>query len=119
MQGILTPELETWEAPEDMQKGYPYFLSGFDYENRPGGIYAHDTCVLVCSRSNAIMRVKLSLSVWVVEAGKWDVAKATEQGEERKAIFQKYCYQFAYRVVKSIGEKATEKRPCEKSGFYL
>ena len=36
LQDILVLDMETWEAPEDMQKNYPYYLSGFDYENRPG-----------------------------------------------------------------------------------
>ena len=39
------------------------------------------------------------------------MAAATEQGEEQKAIFQKYMYQLIYRVMTSIGERATKDNP--------
>ena len=36
LQDTFSPDLETWAAPADMQKEYPYYLSGFDQDNRPG-----------------------------------------------------------------------------------
>ena len=50
-------------------------------------------------------------TVWVMEFGKWDIMEAIEQGEDYKAMFQKYVNQFIYRIIKSIGDKATEEDP--------
>ncbi|CAG7820579.1 unnamed protein product [Allacma fusca] len=71
----LWADLDTWEAPLDMQKNFPYFLSGYDDEDRP---------------------------IWIVEIGKYQLRKGiVEKGPETMAIFDKYVRQVQYRVRKS------------------
>jgi len=75
-------DLETWEAPDDIKRRYPYYQAGFDNENRP---------------------------VWVNEFGKWDIKRLVESGET--AVFDKYTDQFLYRVQKSISIRSTPDDP--------
>ena len=34
-QYLLEGDLDTWEAPKEIAEKYPYYLSGYDEENRP------------------------------------------------------------------------------------
>ena len=105
--------METWEAPEDMQKNYTYYLSGFDSENRPGNRLPLHVCKLRLLALTAAFLTWLSCfsSVWVLEFGKWDIRKAVEQGEDYEAMLHKYIDQFICRIIKSIGDKATADGP--------
>ncbi|CAG7833524.1 unnamed protein product [Allacma fusca] len=70
----LTPDLDTWESPQWMQVNYPYYLAGYDYDDRP---------------------------VWVVEMGKYQMRKLVERGPEALKNFTKYCVQAAKIIIKS------------------
>ena len=46
-----------------------------------------------------------------MEFGKWDILKAIQRSHDYKEQFQKYVDQFLYRILKSIGEQATDEDP--------
>ncbi|CAG7827178.1 unnamed protein product, partial [Allacma fusca] len=48
-------EIDSWEPPLNLQRAYPYYLTGFDEENRP---------------------------IWVSEWGKFDLRKIVEGGNK-------------------------------------
>ncbi|CAG7837196.1 unnamed protein product, partial [Allacma fusca] len=85
---LFEEDYDTWEAPAGIQKNYPYYLSGFDDDGRP---------------------------IWVVEIGKWDIKSAVERGEEWEKIFTKYCNQWLYRVIQSVGLKSTEENTVKEA----
>lgn len=79
-------ELLKWEAPYEIQKNYPYYLSGFDDEGSP---------------------------VWIFEYGHWDVRGAIEKGPESEKIFDKYVEQMIVRFWESLKIYSTEERKAE------
>ncbi|CAG7698269.1 unnamed protein product [Allacma fusca] len=84
---ILHLDLEKWEEPEELTKNLVYYLSGFDFENRP---------------------------VWVVEFGKWDLRSILERGEIWDKLFDKYVDKFLWRLWKSLPIKATPEKPVKE-----
>ncbi|CAG7639384.1 unnamed protein product [Allacma fusca] len=81
---ILHQDLDVWEPPEEIRKNFPYYLSGFDEENRP---------------------------VWVMEFGKWDVRGALEKGKDWESALDKHIDQWLYRMFNSSGLRATPEEP--------
>jgi len=65
-ENVVKDSLENWEAPDEIKKNYPYYLGGFDYENRP---------------------------IWIVEVGKWDFTKIVEKGGQELKDFDTYLKQ--------------------------
>lgn len=59
-------EILQWKAPEYMKKSFPYYLSGYDYDDAP---------------------------VWIIEIGHWDVRSIVEEGGELLKEFDKYVNQ--------------------------
>ncbi|CAG7826569.1 unnamed protein product, partial [Allacma fusca] len=84
LQYILESDLETWEPLPELSKAFPYYLSGFDSENRP---------------------------IWVVEVGKWDIRTILERGEKWEKLFDKFMDKWLWRVINSTKTKATEDSP--------
>ncbi|CAG7639361.1 unnamed protein product [Allacma fusca] len=76
LQFIVNGDLDTWEPPKDISKNYPYYLSGFDIENRP---------------------------VWVLEFGKWDVPVLIARGEDWEEALSKHIDQWLWKMYNSTG----------------
>ncbi|CAG7822982.1 unnamed protein product, partial [Allacma fusca] len=79
-------ELLAWEAPEQLKQEYPYYLSGFDYENSP---------------------------IWVAPLGKWDTRKSVDNGPERERDFRMYVLQFLKRCEVSVELRSTSEETVE------
>ncbi|CAG7837342.1 unnamed protein product [Allacma fusca] len=86
----LIDELDTWEAPEEIQRNFPYFLAGYDYEDRP---------------------------VWMAEVGKYNVRKWVERGDQDLKDLEKYCFQATVRIMKSMQAKDREGREIRQGVF--
>ncbi|CAG7819742.1 unnamed protein product [Allacma fusca] len=85
-------ELLAWEAPLDIRTNYPYYLSGFDAENRP---------------------------IWIAELGKWNLRKVVEAGGETFKNFDKYVQQSRIRITKSRALKSTPGHIVTEAVFLL
>jgi len=72
---IRIDELENFVPSEDIQEGFPYYMAGYDDENRP---------------------------IWVIEFGKWDLRSVIEQGQKKVDQFDMHVYAGIYRLYKSI-----------------
>ncbi|CAG7717655.1 unnamed protein product, partial [Allacma fusca] len=57
----------------EMEKLFPYYLAGYDYEDRP---------------------------IWVAEIGKYNIRSVVERGPEGLNDVEKYCFQAAFRIFK-------------------
>ncbi|CAG7716192.1 unnamed protein product [Allacma fusca] len=66
LQRLYNTDLETWVAPKEFLKDFPYYLSGFDEEDHP---------------------------IWVLEFGRWDIRTTVERGPKSQAKFDKYVDQ--------------------------
>jgi hypothetical protein len=84
LQYILESDVDTWEPPIEISANFPYYLSGFDSENRP---------------------------IWVLEFGKWDIRSLVEKREDLIDDLKKHVDQWLYRMYKSTGTKATPENP--------
>ncbi|CAG7837472.1 unnamed protein product [Allacma fusca] len=76
----LTENLENWVAPEKIRRGFPYYLSGYDDDDRP---------------------------IWVLEMGRYNVRQAVEEGGETLQALEMWMQQCAYRVMKSAIGRGT------------
>ncbi|CAG7825094.1 unnamed protein product, partial [Allacma fusca] len=85
-------DFETWEAPDYIRKNYPYYLSGFDDENRP---------------------------IWIIEFGRYNLLKLFEGGDEPLKAFNKYAQQAFYRVLKSVKLRSTLEEPATGANFIV
>ncbi|CAG7725811.1 unnamed protein product [Allacma fusca] len=74
IQPLYNSDLDTWKPPEHLKRNYPYYLSGFDEEDRP---------------------------VWVLEFGKWNLRDIVEQGKDAVIEFDKYVNQVILNVYNS------------------
>ncbi|CAG7731269.1 unnamed protein product, partial [Allacma fusca] len=68
---------DKWDSP-DLSKRFPYYLSGYDYEDRP---------------------------IWISEVGKYNVRKVVERGPEGTADLERYAFQGVMRCLKSMYAK--------------
>ncbi|CAG7717792.1 unnamed protein product [Allacma fusca] len=68
-------ELNEWKAPQDIRDTLPYYLWGYDYDNRP---------------------------VWSQEVGSQDWRAIVEQGPGKIALVEKYFMQALIHVTKSL-----------------
>lgn len=87
-----TEELLNWEAPLELQKEYPYYLSGFDDDDAP---------------------------IWVAEMGIWDTRKNVENGPEREKNFRKYVLQFLKRCQESTKLRSTPDNPVKEFNIIV
>ncbi|CAG7716697.1 unnamed protein product [Allacma fusca] len=83
-------ELEVWEAPKYIQEGFAYKFTGYDLQNRP---------------------------IWVSSARNCPIRKVIESHEEE--ILEKYVWQAARCIVKSIFEKSREENPSRLAVFVV
>jgi len=88
----LYNDLDTWEAPYEIRKEYPYFLAGYTQENLP---------------------------VWGMELGKWNLKKMLTAGGETLKTFDKYVDQMAYRMLESLKAKSTPEDPITDIMFLV
>ncbi|CAG7724683.1 unnamed protein product, partial [Allacma fusca] len=77
-------EVEAFQAPEEFVKRFPYYLAGYDFEDRP---------------------------VWVAESGNYRVGDLIDRSIELYPIFEKMFFQGAINVVKSL---VARERPGKK-----
>ncbi|CAG7733278.1 unnamed protein product, partial [Allacma fusca] len=84
LQFVLDPELDKWKSPEELQKDCPYYLSGFDEENRP---------------------------IWIVDMGIWPTRDILAKGPEWEESYSKHVNQMIKRVYDSIRFRATPENP--------
>ncbi|CAG7815325.1 unnamed protein product [Allacma fusca] len=69
-------DLDKWKAPDEIWKNFPYYLSGYDYENRP---------------------------IWVWEWGKWPLRSYLERGENMDEIISRHVDQMLWHMYKFWG----------------
>ncbi|CAG7817725.1 unnamed protein product, partial [Allacma fusca] len=74
---------DSWIAPKELQEEFPYYLSGYDYEDQP---------------------------VWIMEVGKFNLRKYIERGPEGEKNVTTYLFQAVHRVFKSMLDKDTPER---------
>ncbi|CAG7717056.1 unnamed protein product, partial [Allacma fusca] len=68
-------DLGTWKAPAEIQLNFPYYLSGYDTNNRP---------------------------IWIFEVGKYPFNTYIKKGPETVQILATYFDQIGYRVMESL-----------------
>ncbi|CAG7826570.1 unnamed protein product [Allacma fusca] len=88
---VVESDLEEYEPPKELSETLPYYLSGFDFDNRP---------------------------IWVVEFGKWDLRSYLEKGDKWEKLVDKYVDKFFWRLYESTQIKGTEELPV-KSGVLI
>ncbi|CAG7831926.1 unnamed protein product [Allacma fusca] len=88
---LLHSDLDKWEPPVEFSQMFPYYLSGFDYENRP---------------------------IWVVEVGKWDLRSVIERGPEWEKLFDTYADKILWEFWNSTNIKTTLEFPV-KDGVLI
>ncbi|CAG7818942.1 unnamed protein product [Allacma fusca] len=84
LQFLTTGDYDTWTPPEDIAKSYPYYLSGFDDQNRP---------------------------IWVLEFGKWDIRSGLLKDEEHEKALDKHIDQATWHFFNSTGLRASPEAP--------
>ncbi|CAG7733279.1 unnamed protein product [Allacma fusca] len=89
---VLDPELGEWKSPEELEKICPYYLSGFDEENRP---------------------------IWVIEMGVWPTRDILAKGPEWESIYGKYADQFLKRVFDSVMLRSTPANPVREFNVII
>ncbi|CAG7722748.1 unnamed protein product [Allacma fusca] len=87
LQHLLNWDLDTWKPPEEIRKNFPYYLSGFDEENRP---------------------------IWVMEFGKWDIRSMLEKGPEWEKALDKHVDQLLWNFYNSSGIRSTHDFPVKE-----
>ncbi|CAG7819718.1 unnamed protein product [Allacma fusca] len=68
-------EVVNWEAPRELQEKFPYYQSGYDYEDQP---------------------------VWIAEVGKYNVREQVEKGPEAAQNLSRYLFQGVFRLFESM-----------------
>ncbi|CAG7837343.1 unnamed protein product [Allacma fusca] len=87
----LVDSLDTWEASDEIQRNFPYYLSGYDFDDRP---------------------------VWIAEAGKYNVRKWVERGGDDLQNLLKYMFQASIRILKSFAAKDRPGREVREGVFF-
>ncbi|CAG7713939.1 unnamed protein product, partial [Allacma fusca] len=87
LQFLTTGDYDTWTPPEDIAKNYPYYLSGFDDQNRP---------------------------IWVLEFGKWDIRSGLLKDEEHEKALDKHIDQATWNFFNSTGLRASAEAPIKE-----
>ncbi|CAG7835492.1 unnamed protein product [Allacma fusca] len=85
-------DLDTWEAPPEIRNNFVYYLSGFDFEDRP---------------------------IWIAETGKWDARKIFDAGGEQLEMLNKHIDQALYRFNKSLAIRSTPESPVTEGAVIL
>lgn len=112
MCALILQEILKWTPPKDLVKDYPYYLSGFDEDNSPSKSFdSHSRLFIGFNWVEICKHMKILLSVWVAEMGKWDTRKSAEGGPERERDFKKYIIQFLKRCEESVKIKSTAENP--------
>ncbi|CAG7834233.1 unnamed protein product [Allacma fusca] len=70
--------IESWESPEDIAKNFPYYLSGYDSEDR---------------------------AIVVLELGKWDVRSQAKKGGQGWIDLQRHAEKMIYNLKNSADKK--------------
>ncbi|CAG7819717.1 unnamed protein product [Allacma fusca] len=80
----------SWKAPRELEERFPYYLSGYDYDDQP---------------------------VWIGEVGKFDVRGQIQRGPEAAKNLSLYLYTFFYNVLDSMQVKDTPEREIRRAVF--
>jgi hypothetical protein len=67
-------DIATWKAPTELQKRFPYYLAGYDSENR---------------------------TIWIFEFGKYDFRQVVKEGPEAIENLEKWFYQAAINYLEA------------------
>ncbi|CAG7786330.1 unnamed protein product [Allacma fusca] len=78
------PDLGKWKSPEELVRICPFYLSGFDEEERP---------------------------IWVIEMGVWPTRDILEKGPEWEKAYSKYTNQILNRIFDSFKIRSTTENP--------
>ncbi|CAG7835491.1 unnamed protein product [Allacma fusca] len=89
---IKYDDLDTWEAPPEIRNNFVYYLSGFDFEDRP---------------------------IWIAETGKWDARKIFDAGGEQLKMLNKHIDQALYRYNQSLSIRSTPESPVTEGVVLL
>ncbi|CAG7719489.1 unnamed protein product [Allacma fusca] len=84
LQHLFDSDLSSWKPPADIRTNYPYYLSGFDEDNRP---------------------------IWILEFGKWDIRSALEKGEDVAANLDKHIDTAIWNFLDSTKTRSTSEDP--------
>ncbi|CAG7830304.1 unnamed protein product [Allacma fusca] len=71
-------EVDSWKAPKELQRKFPYYLSGYDYKDQP---------------------------VWIGEIGKYNVKEQIQKGPEAARNLTLYLFQGIHRIYRSMWDK--------------
>ncbi|CAG7786698.1 unnamed protein product [Allacma fusca] len=89
---VLDPELEIWESPEELLRECPYYLSGFDEENRP---------------------------IWILEFGVWPTKDILARGREWEDAYKKYVNKMYQNIFNSVTLRATTENPVKEVNLIM
>ncbi|CAG7834556.1 unnamed protein product [Allacma fusca] len=78
---FIREEVRTWKSPDHLRKNYPYYLSGYDEEEKP---------------------------IWVLELGKWDVQRIALNGNKTIPDFSNYVDKAIFNILQSLDLNSTE-----------
>ena len=101
-------DIANWQVPEELERAYPYYLSGYDDEDRPSKLlYTNLNSDFVYS-FRWPNQFPLHTTVWITEFGKFKISHFISQGPEKVEEFEKYVKKAADRVIKSLSSKNKE-----------
>ncbi|CAG7639351.1 unnamed protein product [Allacma fusca] len=88
LQHLLHWDLDTWKPPQEISEKFPYYLSGFDADNRP---------------------------IWVLEFGKWDIPTILARGSKWEKALDKHVDQWLWKMYDSIGMRSDPEDPVKEA----
>ncbi|CAG7729850.1 unnamed protein product [Allacma fusca] len=90
---------DKWDSP-DLSRRFPYYLSGYDYEDRPSKSYGRIMMRIFFSVVLSTELFPMQILVWIAEVGKYNVRKVVEKGSEGTADLERYTFQGVIRCLK-------------------
>ncbi|CAG7724624.1 unnamed protein product [Allacma fusca] len=84
-------EIDNWKAPKELQRKFPYYLSGYDQKDQP---------------------------IWMAEVGKYNVREQIEKGPEAARNLTLYMFQGVHRIYRSLYAKDQAGKEV-RTGFFV
>ncbi|CAG7786697.1 unnamed protein product, partial [Allacma fusca] len=92
LQFVLDPKLQEWQPPEELLRECPYYLSGFDEENRP---------------------------IWILEMGGWPTRDILARGREWEEAYYNYMDKMIQNMYNSVTLRATPENPVTGANIII